>query len=608
MRIPDDLIEQIKESNPIEDVVGEFVSIRKRGKNYLGLCPFHTEKTPSFTVSPDKGIFHCFGCGAGGNVFTFLNRIHNQGFLDSVRALAQRAHIALPEHSGPADHSDQEREDLRKVNEKAAYVYHYYLLNKPEGLPAREYLRSRNFSQESFEAFQLGFAPDAWDRLYKNLIEFKFSDQIMSAAALIRKSRKDTWYDLFRNRIMIPIFDLSGRIAGFGGRVLKNEPNAPKYINSSETRLFHKSDLLYGLDKARNSIREKEEVVVVEGYFDVIMAHQKGVPQVVAPLGTALTTGHIRVLSRYTRNIILVFDPDAAGEKATWRSIELLLQQDFHVRILRLPLNLDPCDYLDRYSGEHFTDLLSKAPDVFAYMAVYLKERFDLKSMKGKLSMMSYVFKYLRLVSNVVARDLVFDMLAKDMGASLESVKIEFEKYLKSGSRYTETAVKNSVQEAEAGPPDPVNMEFLVLLLLNPDSVDDVLDFFNEQDFVGSCTEDLFREIRKMKEEGVPVDLDRLLNRVHDTSLASQISRVVLSNKFRGSGSVKSADHLLKELFADYWKKLKIRKLDKVVGLIREKIREAEHSGDLLHLEEFQRDLTETISQRNILKNAAWTR
>jgi DNA primase len=628
MRIPDEIIERIKSAAPIEDVVGEFVRLKKVGRSLKGLCPFHAEKTPSFNVHPEKGFYHCFGCGAGGNVFTFIMKMNNMDFVESVKFLGQKYGIEIPEETQALTQEDILRKEIYKVNEKAAYVFHYFLTRKPEGQSARDYLKSRNISEETTEKFNLGYAPlpkgsgDAWDRVFQGLKQMKFSESIIEKAQLARKNQAGQYYDVFRDRLMIPIHDLAGHVVGFGGRVvppvIRQSPldvvkgskaedaqkeivdkRIPKYINSPESPVFHKSELLFGLYFTKNMIRELDEVIVVEGYFDLIMLYQKGVKNVVAPLGTALTESHINILRRYSKNAVLVFDPDAAGEKATWRTVELMLDHEFNIRILRLPFGMDPFDYLNTHTYESFMELKNSCPDVFSYMIRYLKDKFDVKTMLGKLKLLSYVFKYLVRLRNALEQDIVIGTLAKELEVSVEGIKVELERYRKDAESFLKTPQSSpQFQMKESGVWKRLEREYLYLLTRQSNRMEEAISLFQEDDFSDEVSRKSFVIMKELHAAKGVFSTDDFINYSGDEEVNSAMTAVMLSDKFKVSHDVKDIQKLESRMLENYRDKILKRKLDKTISIIRSRIVEAERAGNLQSIERLQADLDQIVKWR----------
>lgn len=366
MFIPDETVEAVRSASDVVDVIGDYVRLRRKGANYFGLCPFHDEKTPSFSVNAELGIFKCFGCGAGGDLFRFVMQVEGISFPEAVRMLAEKGGIALP--AAEAEQSRLgETESVYNALRFAARFYHSCLTKSEKGRPARDYLQAREFSKATVKAFGLGFAPDEWDGLLRAAREHRIEEGVLEKAGLIL-SRKDGsgYYDRFRGRIVFPIFSHVGKVLGFGARVLNGGPDEPKYVNSPETVVYNKSRVLYGLYQAKHAIRKKEEVLVVEGYTDVMALHQEGVDHAVASSGTALTQGQVKLLGRYARRIILLFDADMAGTVAATRAIDVILQEGASVYVVALPRGEDPDSFarkegvsLEAYVEEHRADFVT---------------------------------------------------------------------------------------------------------------------------------------------------------------------------------------------------------------------------------------------------------
>lgn len=369
-RFPDRLIEQISQATDIVEVIGQYLALKKRGKEYVGLCPFHEDHRPSLNVSPAKQIFKCFACGAGGGVFQFLVQSQKLTFPEAVRQLAERAGIRLPDltETPEADRSFS-REALVKLCTFAARFYREALFSEP-GESALAYARGRRLTDESIRRFGLGYAPDSWEALRSAATQAGFSDRQLLAAGLVAQREDGSCYDRFRNRLIFPIFDVAGKVIAFGGRALSAEESA-KYLNSPETSVFDKSANLYALHWARQEIVRGGQAVVVEGYLDALMCHQEGLSNVVATLGTALTDRHVRTLARYATDVVLVFDADTAGQAAAERAIELFLSQRLDVRVATVPQAdaevKDPCDYVLAAGADEMRKLISGAPDALDY-------------------------------------------------------------------------------------------------------------------------------------------------------------------------------------------------------------------------------------------------
>lgn len=396
MRIPEETIEAIRTAVDIVEVVGEYVSLRRRGANWFGLCPFHEEKTPSFSVNQHLGIFKCFGCGRGGDVFAFIQQIEHVSFVEAVRMLAERAGIPLPDGE---EEADDPRPALYHALRFAARFYFEQLTGPETGQVARAYLKQRGIHPEAVRRFGLGYAPNAWDALLKAATEAGIRPEVLEQAGLVlpRKERGG-YYDRFRHRLMFPIFSHTGRVVGFGGRLLEPDPEQPKYINTPETPVYHKGRILYGLYQARQALRTQEEAILVEGYTDVIALHQAGIEHVVATSGTALTPDQARLLARYVRRVVLLFDADAAGQQAALRSIELFLERGLNVYVVSLPPGEDPDSFVRAKGARAFQEYLRQRRRDFVTF------HYELARRQGRLDTPEGEAEVARTIVSAIAR------------------------------------------------------------------------------------------------------------------------------------------------------------------------------------------------------------
>ena len=368
---------QVMSSTDIVELIGQTVSLKKRGKDYVGLCPFHQEKSPSFHVNPERQFYYCYGCKAGGDAISFVKQRDRTEFIDALKTLATSAGIPLPQGRNRESASDAQR--CLEANSSTAMYFEKLLADPKVGRAAREYLTQRGITEETVRKFRIGVAADAWEGLLKSDVGRQFPPEQLQVAGLAKPRDRDKgggWYDTFRNRLMFPIRDPNGRVIAFGGRVLPGSQDPAKYLNSPETPVFSKGRSLYGLDQARQRIVETRTVVVVEGYTDVVMAHQFGATNVVSPLGTALTEQHVALLRRFAERIVLLFDPDVAGETAVDRAVGLFLTQPVEIAIAALDEDLDPDEYLLKHGLEQFEKLISSAPGALAYKWKQLVRRF----------------------------------------------------------------------------------------------------------------------------------------------------------------------------------------------------------------------------------------
>ena len=430
--IPEDTIKAIKNTADIVEIVSETVILKKAGKNYLGLCPFHTEKTPSFTVSPDKQIFYCFGCRAGGNVFSFLMKQDGLQFPEAAKMLAQRYGIEIPAEMRSAGQTRRanDRERLLAINRQARDFFHQRLVKSPLGQAGRDYLAKRGISQEIIENFQLGYVPDGWDHLLNQLASKKMPPRLLEKAGLVvLKKNQKGYYDRFRNRIIFPIFDVSNQVIGFGGRVLDDA--LPKYLNSPETAVYNKSRSLYGLNRAKRECRKSGKVYIVEGYFDVLALHLNGIENTVATLGTALTPEHMRVLKGFAEQAILIFDSDEAGIKAAKRSTGLFRQANIEGRIVVLPTGYDPDAYVREFGAKGFKQASRRSLGVMDFLMQIAEKRHG-RSIEGKIRIVEEMIAPLAAIEDKVARSLHVKQLAERIGidetAIIEKVRQQLER------------------------------------------------------------------------------------------------------------------------------------------------------------------------------------
>ena len=434
MRYPQEIIEEVRSGNDIVDVIGSYIALRNRGGSFFGLCPFHNEKTPSFSVSPDKQMYHCFGCGAGGNVISFIMQIENYDFLDALKFLADRINYMLPQpqQNETTKAQLQKRDILRNIHKKAAVFFHETLQqeNSQESEAARLYLEERGIAPNIQRRFGLGLSPDAWDKLSENLKNngFKLSDMVESGLVQSGK-RSAKHYDRFRGRLMFPIMDLEGHVVGFGGRVMGANTDTAKYLNSPETPLFNKSRQLYGIHATRKA--RHKEIILVEGYMDVISLHQAGYSQAVGVLGTALTPYHARLLKRINCNTaLLLFDRDSAGVKAVLRAIPILLEAGFKVKCLQVPEDVnDPDDYIRKYGAARFGRLLETAKNHAAFRIDLLAKEYDLENTEQRISFTQEAAAVLASIDNSIEADAYIRETAKQSGIAAEAILTEMDKH-----------------------------------------------------------------------------------------------------------------------------------------------------------------------------------
>ena len=430
IRYSDELIEEVRQSNDVVDIISQYVHLTRKGRNYFGLCPFHNEKSPSFSVSPDRQIFHCFGCGVGGNVYTFLMKIEGITFKESLEQLAERANIQLPTLQSNADTAKEElKAKVYKVNEFAAEFYHQNLY-KPTAKIAQEYVKQRKMNRETLESYRIGFS-GKFDELYKALKAQGFGEQEILESGLVNKNDNGTYIDRYRNRLMFPICDVRGKVIAFGGRVL--DDSKPKYINSPENIVYSKGRHLFGLNVAKKDSTKK--IIIVEGYMDVISLHQRGITNVVGALGTALTEQQGWLLRKTTEQVVLGFDADGAGQTAVARSMEILQKMGCDMRVLQIEGAKDPDEFIVKFGEGRFKLAVDNAISLVEFKVKNLKKELNLENTGDKIKFLNEIAKILSKVENTMEREIYIEKIAKGYNISKEALFAEINKLIYAGTK-----------------------------------------------------------------------------------------------------------------------------------------------------------------------------
>jgi DNA primase len=422
--IPPEKISEIQSSLNIVDIVSDYITLKQTGKNFLGLCPFHHEKTPSFTVNEQKQIYKCFGCGEGGTVFNFLMKQDALTFPEAVNLLAEKANIKIDTFG--QKENQQGVSNLYKVNEKATGFFADMLLKTQYGKKSRDYVSGRSINDESIKRFRLGYAPNSWNSIVNKSKEWDTDTRMLEQAGLVLR-KQEKCYDRFRNRLMFPIFDFQNRAVGFGARAL--DDSLPKYLNSPETPIFSKSKTLYGINLARESMIKNRKVLLMEGYTDVIIAHQNGIDWSIAVLGTALTREHIRLLKRYCDKAILVFDSDTAGQKSSERNLDIFIEEDFDVEIVLLPKGYDPYDFIIKKGKQRFLEQVDKAYDFFGFKIKLSEAKWDMSSVSGRSSAIDDILSTTMKIPDFIKRDLTIKRVAEEMSIDEQLLRNHLTKF-----------------------------------------------------------------------------------------------------------------------------------------------------------------------------------
>ena len=441
IRYSDELIDEIKNNNDIVDVISQYVHLKRSGRNYFGLCPFHNEKSPSFAVSPDKQIFHCFGCGVGGNVIHFISKIEGINFRESIELLAERANIVLPKLENVGDNKTQElKEKIYQINKETAYFYHENLY-KPTAKIAQEYVKKRKLNNSTLKEFLIGYSGN-FNELYNFLKSKGFSDQAILASDLVNKNDRGQYIDRFRHRLMFPIQDVRGRIIAFGGRVL--DDSKPKYINSPENLVYIKGRHLFGLYNAKK--HDTKKILIVEGYMDVISLHQRGITNVVASLGTAMTEAQGRLLRRSSEQIVLGYDADGAGQEAIIRGLEILRNLGCDVRVLQISGAKDPDEYVTKYGPERLVKCIDDAISLVEFKVRVLKKNLNIENTSDKIKFLNEIAKILAKVENSMEQEIYIEKISKDYDISKDALYSEIKKILYPKNANSKVLEKRNIQ------------------------------------------------------------------------------------------------------------------------------------------------------------------
>lgn len=427
----DEFLDRLRSESDIVAVISDYVSLKKKGRNYWGCCPFHQENTPSFSVNPEKGFYYCFGCQSGGNVFSFLMKVENIAFMDAVRLLAKKMNIPIPERQKTPEQIAREKEmaQLGYALKLARDFFHSCLVRTSYGKEGLAYLKRRGITDEMIETFQLGFAPNAWSKLTDAFKKRGISEETLVAVGLaVHNENKHSVYDRFRNRVMFPICDLKGRVCGFGGRVL--DDSQPKYLNSSESLVFNKRQILFGYDTAYQAIKASGQAIVMEGYMDVLSARKHGICNTVASLGTAFTPAHAKLLKKAANEIIFSYDSDRAGQNATDRALQIVRELGMSLRVLTIPDGKDPDEFLSKHGKEAFQKLVDDANTYLEYRFQQILSKVDYSDLQGKVNVVSQVVELLAGSNNAVETNVYIARTAEVLAIDESSVRSELYKYM----------------------------------------------------------------------------------------------------------------------------------------------------------------------------------
>lgn len=551
MRYSDEILNEVRENSDIVEVISQYVHLKRSGRNYFGLCPFHNEKSPSFSVSPDKQIFHCFGCGVGGNVFTFISKIEGIGFKEAIENLADRAGIVLPKSTNNEDSRKEElKSKVYKVNNFTADYYHKRLY-KPESKAGQEYVKQRKLTNETLESYNLGFSGN-YDELYKVLRKEGFNDEEILESGLVKKNEHGQYVDFYRDRFMIPILDVRNRVIAFGGRVL-GDAKRFKYLNSPENIVYSKGKHLFGLNVAKRYDHKK--LLIVEGYMDAISLHQRGITNVVAALGTALTTNQGWLLRRNAEQVILGFDADGAGQNAIMRAMEVMQNMGCDMRVLQMTGAKDPDEFIIKYGSARFQKLMNEAISLLEFRVKVLEQNLDLEVASDKVKFLNEIAKLIAKIDNTIEQEIYIEKLSQGYNISKEAIFGQVNKLQYSSRNQTnnlekpkpvvihkkETNVDNKVSE------EVVKRENTIISILinNPENFQMIKEHMKIEDFKYDLNIKIVKALyEELEKEDSNISL--VLDKIDDEEIKNHLT-AIMAEDYGITDNAKAIEDIMKK-------------------------------------------------------------
>ena len=551
MRYSDEILNEVRENSDIVEVISQYVHLKRSGRNYFGLCPFHNEKSPSFSVSPDKQIFHCFGCGVGGNVFTFISKIEGIGFKEAIENLADRAGIVLPKSE---NNEDSKREELKskvyKVNNFTADYYHKRLY-EPKSKAGQEYVKQRKLTSETLESYNLGFSGN-YDELYKVLRKEGFNDEEILESGLVKKNEQGQYVDFYRDRFMIPILDVRNRVIAFGGRVL-GDAKRFKYLNSPENIVYSKGKHLFGLNVAKRY--EHKKLLIVEGYMDAISLHQRGITNVVAALGTALTTNQGWLLRKNAEQVILGFDADGAGQNAIMRAMEVMQNMGCDMRVLQMTGAKDPDEFIIKYGSARFQKLMNEAISLLEFRVKVLEQSLDLEVASDKVKFLNEIAKLIAKIDNTIEQEIYIEKLSKGYNISKEAIFGQVNKL-----QYSNKAKVNNLEKAKPvvihkreekvnnNVPDEVikrENTIISILINNPENFQIIKNNMKVEDFKYELNNKIVKALyQELEKEDSNINL--VLDKMEDEEIKNHLT-AIMAEDYGITDNVKAIEDILKK-------------------------------------------------------------
>ncbi len=558
MRYSDDIIEDIRFGNDIVELINGYTSLKQRGNSYVGLCPFHKESTPSFSVSPDKQLYHCFGCGASGTVYNFIMDIENYDFLDALMYLADRINYPLPEPNGSFDSSLSEKKQILYDIHKLVAKKFYENLSNPQAQIANDYLDKRGISKNARIKFGLGYSLFKKDDIYNFLKQKGYDDDIILESGLVIKSKNNSFFDRFFGRLIFPIIDVQGRVIGFGGRDLTDSKTSPKYLNSPDTPIFNKSYNLYSINIAKNN--KNKELILVEGYIDVIALCQVGITNVVASLGTAFNENHIKLLKKYANKVIILFDSDDAGIKATLRAIPILIENGIYVRVAQVEDAKDPDEYISNFGTNNFIKLLNTAKSYISFQIIQKMKDYNLNDPIQKVEFTKEVSKIISSLSSPIERDVFINEASQITKISKEAIYEEVNMILSNNNNIERIINKKPKQAILNNKLDEARQSILYILSSNINIYNILKNYINYEDFIDDAYIKLAKLIFELNEKNQPIYPAEITLKFENPEEQKQISKVfMLKIDFSNSDN-------LEKVINDQIKIIKRAYFDKIIS------------------------------------------
>lgn len=561
--IPENIINEIHDKLDIVEVVSGYIPLKRSGRNFKANCPFHHEKTPSFMVNPDKQIYHCFGCGEGGNVFSFIMKHERMEFVEVIRMLADKTGVAIPENTAEVKEKANLAEIIYKVNEAALNFFHNNLLKNATAL---SYIKKRNISEASINEFKIGYALNSWDGLLNYLRGKGFKENAIKEAGLIISKENKSYYDRFRNRVMFPVFDIRNNIIGFGGRAIDNTQE-PKYLNSPETQVYLKGKNLYGLNFSKSHIREMDNAILVEGYLDLISPYQYGIKNIIASCGTALTADHVRLVKRYTENITVIYDSDKAGELATLRSLDILLSEDINVKVVRLPEGFDPDGFVHKFGGDKFNKEIANSKGLFDYKLGLLSARYNKSKPEEKVKIINEMLPTVNKINNEILKLEYIKRLSENLGVNQDILQKEIKK-IKRDYEYNFETKPELKEKFDIRPAEKLLLEIMITDIKYLNMVKEKLTL---DDFQNKHVRRIADVLFNAAVDNNTLKPDKLMNYFDDKTISRFISEIV-----SGADISKDKEKCLNDCIS--W--IKADAVKNNLEILRTKIAEAQHRGD----------------------------